>query len=54
MTAFVLDRFLPYQLAVAAGRTSREFSSLLNTNPGVSAKILKTVAARAAANEKGV
>ena len=33
---------------------SREFSSMLSTNPKVSATILKTVAARAAANEKGV
>ena len=35
MTAFVLDRFLPYQLAVAASRTSREFSALYRKRFGI-------------------
>ena len=35
MTPFVLDRFLPYQLAVAAGRTSREFSALYRDRFGI-------------------
>lgn len=35
MTTFVLDRFLPYQLAVAAGRTSREFSGLYRDRFGI-------------------
>ena len=35
MTEFVLDRFLPYQLAVAASRTSREFSALYQDRFGI-------------------
>ena len=35
MTTFVLDRFLPYQLAVAASRTSRAFSALYRERFGI-------------------
>ena len=35
MTDFVLDSFLPYQLAVAASRTSREFSALYQERFGI-------------------
>lgn len=35
MSGFVLDRFLPYQLAVAASRTSREFSALYRDRFGI-------------------
>ncbi len=35
MPDFVLDRFLPYQLAVAASRTSREFSALYRDRFGI-------------------
>lgn len=35
MTAFVLERFLPYQLAVAASRTSREFAALYRERFGI-------------------
>ena len=34
--AFVLDGFLPYRLAVAAGRLSREFSSIYQERFGLS------------------
>ncbi|GIX12717.1 MAG: transcriptional regulator [Paracoccaceae bacterium] len=36
MTDFVLDEFLPYQLAVLAERTSREFSALYRERFGIS------------------
>ncbi|PRX35462.1 DNA-binding transcriptional regulator, MarR family [Meinhardsimonia xiamenensis] len=44
MTRFVLDDFLPYQLAVLAERTSREFSALYRERFGISIPEWRVVA----------
>lgn len=44
MTEFVLDEFLPYQLAVLSERTSREFSALYRDRFGISIPEWRVVA----------
>ena len=44
MTGFVLDDFLPYQLAVLASRTSREFSTIYRERYGIGVAEWRVVA----------
>ena len=44
MSAFILDQFLPYQLAVAASRTSREFEDLYRDRFGITVAEWRVVA----------
>lgn len=44
MSKFVLDEFLPYQLAVLAARVSREFSALYKAKFGISIPEWRVVA----------